>query len=351
MLNKNSKNKRRLIMQILFCDVDSLTKKYLDEHPASNGINYVICEKSLNDMSESELSAYYDSTDIISTFVYSRLTGQLLSKFKNLKMISTRSTGYNNVDLDYCREHNIKVVNVVGYGEITVAEFAVGLLLNLTRNIGFSYEKLYRGVVNVDEDMGIDLSGKTIGVIGTGAIGRHFARLVRAFGCKVLAYDLYPNQALADEGVCEYTDLEKIYKEADVISIHCPATKENYHMINADTIAKMKDGVYIINTARGDLIDTVALYNALVSKKVRGAGVDVLEYEDILLKNTVESAPEQSKDYVLYSLVNQKLLQLKNVIITPHIGFNSVDANYRILNTSMKNMMDFIEGREVKSVA
>ncbi len=338
-------------MQILFCDVDDLTKQYLSEHPAPNGVSYVICEKSLNDMDDDELGKYYDTTDIISTFVYSRLTSELLSKFKNLKMVSTRSTGYNNVDLDYCRAHNIKVANVVGYGEITVAEFAVGLLLNLTRNIEFSHKKLNRGIVNVDQDIGIDLHGKTVGVIGTGSIGRHFARLVHAFGCKVLAYDLYPNQALADEGTCEYTDVETIYKNADIISIHCPATKENYHMINKDTIAKMKDGVYIINTARGDLIDTVALYNALVSKKVKGAGLDVLEYEDIILKNTVESAPEQSKEYILYSLINQKLLQLNNVIVTPHIAFNSIDANYRILNTSMQNMMDFIDGKEIRSVA
>ncbi len=337
-------------MQVLFCDVDDLTKKYLSEHPAPNGMNYIICEKSLNDMSDDELCKYYDNVDVISTFVYSRLTKELLSKFKNLKMISTRSTGYNNVDLDYCREHNIKVVNVVGYGEITVAEFAVGLLLNLTRNIEFSHRKLNKGIVNVDQDIGIDLSGKTVGVIGTGAIGRHFARLVHAFGCKVLAYDLYPNQTLCDEGTCEYTDVERIYKEADIISIHCPATKENHHMINKDTIAKMKDGVYIINTARGDLIDTIALYNALVSKKVKGAGLDVLEYEDIILKNTVESAPEKDKEYILYSLINQKLLQLDNVIVTPHIGFNSVDANHRILNTSTQHIIDFSEGKEVKSV-
>ena len=112
----------------------------------------------------------------------------------------------------------------------------------------------------------------------------------------------------------------------------------------------MKDGVYIINTARGDLIDTIALYNALVSKKVKGAGLDVLEYEDIILKNTVESAPEKDKEYILYSLINQKLLQLDNVIVTPHIGFNSIDANHRILNTSTQHIIDFSEGKEVKSV-
>ena len=338
-------------MQILFCDVDDITKDYLKAHPAPQGVEYVIFEKSLNDMNDEELGKYYDTVDVISTFVYSRLTGDLLSKFKKLKMISTRSTGYNNVDLDYCRANGIKVANVVGYGEITVAEFAVGSLLNLTRKIEHSHKKLERGCVDVDDDMGVDLFGKTVGVIGTGAIGRHFARLVKAFGCRVLAYDLYPNQALADEGVVEYTDLDRIFKESDFISLHCPATKENRHMINADALSKMKDGVFIVNTARGDLIDTLALYNAVKSGKVAGVALDALEYEDIIIKNNVEVANEKDKEFVLYSLVNQKILQLENVVITPHIGFNSIEAIHRILDSSMKSVMDFSEGKEIRSVA
>ena len=338
-------------MQVLFCDIDDITKDYLQKHPAPNGVEYVMFEKSLNDMGDDELGKYYETVDIISTFVYSRLDADLLAKFKNLKMVSTRSTGYNNVDVDYCREHNIIVSNVVGYGEITVAEFAVGTLLNLTRKIRTSQKKLKHGIVKVDEDMGVDLFGKTVGVIGTGAIGRHFAKLVKAFGCKVLAYDLYPNQKLIDDGICEYVDLETIYKNSDIISLHCPATKENYHMINKDSIEKMKDGVFIINTARGDLIDTIALYDALTTMKVAGCALDVLEYEDIMIKNNVETAIHKDKEFVLYSLVNQKMLQLENAIITPHIGFNSIDAVIRILDSSMGHVFDFIEGKEVKSVA
>ena len=337
-------------MQILFCDMDDITRDYLNKHPAKSGVEYVMFEKSLNDMSDEELSPYYETVDIISTFVYSRLTGDLLAKFKKLKMISTRSTGYNNVDLDYCHSHDIKVANVVGYGEITVAEFAVGSLLNLTRKIEHSHKKLERGVVNVDDDMGVDLYGKTVGVIGTGAIGRHFSRLVKAFGCKVLAYDLYPNQKLAEEGVVEYTDLDRIFSEADIISLHCPATKENYHMINKDTIAKMKDGIYIINTARGDLIDTLALYESCKSGKIAGVALDALECEDIIIKNNVECACAKCSDehFMLYSLVNQKILQLANVVITPHIAFNSIEAIIRILDSSMKNVYDFIEGNEIR---
>lgn len=336
-------------MQIIFCDVDKKTSDFLKTVKKMDGVEFVTFSQSLNDIDEKDLAPYYGA-EIISTFVYSRLSGDLLSKFPNLKMISTRSTGYNNVDLDYCKKNGIKVANVVGYGEITVAEFAVGVLLNLTRKIRTAQRKLKHGIVNVAEDIGIDLDGKTVGVIGTGAIGRHFARLVKAFGCKVLAYDLYPNQALADEGTCTYTDLETIYKESDIIGLNCPATKENYHLINADTIKKLKDGVYIVNTARGELIDTAALYDALVSGKVAGAGLDVLDYEDVILKNDIDIAKNKDKDFIFYSLVNQKLVQLENAIVTPHIAFNSVEANLRILNTSMQHVIDFINGVDIKSV-
>ena len=188
-------------MQIVFCDVDEKTSDFLKTVEKIDGVEFITFAQSLNDIDEKELAPYYGA-EIISTFVYSRLGRDLLSKFPNLKMISTRSTGYNNVDLDYCREKGIKVANVVGYGEITVAEFAVGVLLNLTRKIRTAQRKLKHGIVNVEEDIGIDLYGKTVGVIGTGAIGRHFARLIKAFGCKVLAYDLYPNKALEEEGTC-----------------------------------------------------------------------------------------------------------------------------------------------------
>lgn len=337
-------------MQIIFCDVDEKTSDFLKTVEKIDGVEFITFAQSLNDIDEKELAPYYGA-EIISTFVYSRLGRDLLSKFPNLKMISTRSTGYNNVDLDYCREKGIKVANVVGYGEITVAEFAVGVLLNLTRKIRTAQRKLKHGIVNVEEDIGIDLYGKTVGVIGTGAIGRHFARLIKAFGCKVLAYDLYPNKALEEEGTCKYTDLETIYKESDIIGLNCPATKENYHLINADTIKKMKDGVFIVNTARGELIDTAALYDSLVSGKVAGAGLDVLDYEDVILKNDIDIAKNKDKDFIFYSLVNQKLVQLENAIVTPHIAFNSIEANLRILNTSMKHVIDFINGVDIKSVA
>jgi D-lactate dehydrogenase len=254
------------------------------------------------------------------------------------------------VDGEYCKAHGIKVANVAGYGEITVAEYAMGMLLDLTRNIGFSNNKLRNGIVRVNEDMGIDLSGKTVGVIGTGAIGRHFVGLCHAFGCHILASDPFPNQKLIDDKICDYVDVNHLLEHSDIISLNCPATKENYHLINKNTIARMKDGVYIVNTARGELIDTVDLYEAIIAGKIRGAGLDVLDYEDVIIKNDIEAVKNNDKNFALYSVINAKLLQLPNVIVTPHIAFNSSDAVLRILNTSIQAICDFIGGKSITSV-
>jgi D-lactate dehydrogenase len=266
-------------------------------------------------------------------------------------MVSTRSTGYNNVDADYCRRHGIILANVKGYGEVTVAEFALGLLLSLVRKIGISNNLLKHGIVNVPDYVGIDVSGKTVGVIGTGATGSHFARLAHSMGCDVLAEDPIKNQKLIDEKTVSYTDFKTIIKKSDIISLHCPATKDNYHMINAKAIAEMKKGIYIINTARGELVDTADLYNALVSGKVAGAGLDVLDFEDVILKNDINIARNKGNEFEFYSLVNQKLLQLPNVIITPHIAFNSAEAELRILNSTLSNIVGFMGGEKVPSAA
>lgn len=337
-------------MKVLFCDVDELTKKYIKKHKLPKGFEAVLFEKSLNDLTDSDLKPYYKDTAIISPFVYSTLSADLLKNFTKLKLIACRSTGYNNIDLDYCKKHNIKITNIFGYGEKTVAEFAIGTLLNLTRKIGLSFDKLKKGIVNIPEDMGIDLCEKTIGIIGTGSIGAHFAKLVKSFGCQVIAYDIYKNKELEENGILKYTTLDNIFKNSDVISLNCPATKQNYHIINDKTIGKMKDGVYIINTARGSLIDGFALYNNLLSGKIKGAGLDALEDEDIIVKNDINLIKNKDKKFLSYSVINQKLLQLNNVIITPHIAFNSIEANLRILDGAYTNILNFINKKEINSV-
>jgi D-lactate dehydrogenase len=337
-------------MQIIFCDVNDRTLKFIRKSKFPKGTECIVFKDSINDIQEDELAPYLNA-EIISPFVYSRLDASLLAKFKKLAMVAVRSTGYNNVDVEYCRNHGITLANVRGYGEITVAEFALGLLLSLVRKIGISNNLLKHGIVNVPDYVGIDVAGKMVGVIGTGATGSHFARLAHAMGCTVLAEDPIKNQKLIDDKIVAYTDFKTIAKKADIISLHCPATPSNYHMINAKAIAEMKDGIYIVNTARGELIDTADLYNALVSGKVAGAGLDVLDFEDVILKNDINIARNKGNEFEFYSLVNQKLLQLPNVIITPHIAFNSKEAELRILNATLASITKYIDGEKVPSVA
>lgn len=336
-------------MKIVFCDANKELREFLAASTDLQQNEIVLVSESLHETTESTLTKIQDC-EVISTFIYSRLTAEVLAKFPKLQLIATRSTGYNNIDLEYCKKHQIKIANVVGYGAITVAEFTFGLLLGLTRKISIANTKLRNGIVEVENEVGMDLAGKIIGVIGTGAIGRHVVQIANGFGMKVLAYDLYPNSQLIEQQLAEYTDLENIYRQSDIISLNCPSTSENYHLINAETLDKMKNGVYIINTARGELIETADLYHALQSGKVAGAGLDSLEYEDVILKNSIDLAKSQDNKFLFCSLVNQKILQLNNVILTPHIGFNSTDAVERIFQQNVEHIADFIAGKEIQSV-
>ncbi|MGN1062973.1 MAG: NAD(P)-dependent oxidoreductase, partial [Alphaproteobacteria bacterium] len=202
--------------------------------------------------------------------------------------------------------------------------------------------------VEISNYMGFDLQGKTIGIIGTGSIGRHMIRLAQGFGMKVIAYDPYHNPEIEDLYV---SSLEEIFKNSDIISLHVPSTPQNYHMLNHDAFDMMKKGVIIINTARGDLIDTQALYRALRQGIVGGAGLDVLENEDFLLHDeALSSTPNGNSDMLLDSAMNLKLLQFKNVIATPHIAFNSIDAINRINATTFDNIKSFLAGNPTNSV-
>lgn len=338
-------------MKIVFFGMDNISKDYIASHKDC-ACDIIICEKAVSNLTAQELQKYKDA-DIISVFALSsqRLQAASLDNFANLKLISTRSTGFDHIDLAYCKKRGIAVVNVPKYGEATVAEYAMGLLLNLSRKIITARNDMFDGKYDVKEYIGFDLYGRTIGVIGTGAIGRHMIKLAQGFGMNVLAYDLYPNEEFCRICNIKYVPLEELYAKSDIISLHVPSTKENYHMINDAVIKKMKDGVIIINTARGDLIDAESLYRNLVSGKVGGAGLDVLEDEDVLIHDDIIlKQGAMSMDFALNTIINNKLLRLKNVIITPHMGFNSTDAVHRILKTTLESITSFVNGKLINSV-
>ena len=324
-------------MKVLFFDADQELRCFAKKNPISN-TTYVFFDTPLNQTDIKKLKAHLDAK-VISVFAHSeQLDNNKLNLFKSLKLITTRSTGVNHIDETYCRKHKIHILNVPYYGAQTVAEFAFGLILNLSRHILTAQQDMARNRLHIPEYIGFDLYGKKIGIVGTGSIGRHMIRLAQGFGMKILAYDLYPDKKLNHL----YLPFEELLKKSDIISLHVPSTPKNHHLLNASAFKKMKKGVYIINTARGDLIDTQALYEALRKGIVAGAGLDVLENEDILLHDDISLKDYNDNNQILLdSAINLKLLQHPHVLATPHIAFNTRDALKRILTTTFENIQQF----------
>lgn len=300
---------------------------------------------------KTQLTDEMKQADVISCFTFSRVSADILKQFPNLKLIALRCVGFDHIDIAYCKEHNIQVVNSLGYGNVTVAEFAFGLILDVSRKIARSYTNLKNEHLSRDIYTGFELYGKNIGIIGTGAIGTEVVRIAKGFGMNVLAYDLYPKEELAEKYGVKYLPLDELLKESDIVSLHAPSTKENFHMINAEKIKLMKPTAVIVNTARGELIDTKALYEALSENRIFGAGLDVLEAENILTQPEATWAFDYlTNDTIKQTLVNERLLKLHNVVITPHIAYNTKEAENRILNITLNNITSFFEGKITNSV-
>lgn len=338
-------------MKIVFFDADKLTRDYLATQKMCD-CEVVFLENNIENTPPDIYQKIKDA-DCISVFVHTanKMNAETLDNYSHLKLLSTRSTGYDHIDLEYCKQRGIEVVNVPKYGEATVAEYTFGLLLNVSRKIIEARNDMKNASIHMNDYLGFDLYDHTLGIIGTGSIGRHVAKLAKGFGMKVLAYDPYPNDEFQRIYNIHYVPLEDLLRQSDVITLHAPATKENFHLLDEDAFKKMKDGVVILNTARGSLIDSEALYRNIVTGKVAGAGLDVLENEDYLLQDDIilHDLPI-GLDFAMGTIANAKLLQHKRVIITPHVGFNSIDAMHRILHTTVNNIQSFFEGKTVHSV-
>ncbi len=299
-----------------------------------------------------ERAAEHRDADIVSAFIYSRLDRQVLSRFKQLKLVATRSTGYDHVDLDYCGSRDILVANVPSYGENTVAEHVFALLLAVSHRIVEAVDRTRRGDFSPLGLQGFDVQGKTLGIVGTGHIGRHAARIGIGFGMKVLAYDVKPDETRAREIGFEYVELNELLRNADVVSLHVPATPQTERMISDEQFSLMKEGVVLINTARGSVIDVRALLRALSTGKVAGAGLDVLPEEPVIREEAelLRSAFTQEHDLETI-LADHILLRLRNVVITPHSAFNTREAVQRILTTTRENVEAFLAGAPQNIVA
>lgn len=281
--------------------------------------------------------------EILSVFVKSRIGKEELDRFPNLKFIATRSTGFDHIDRDETEKRGIIVSNVPVYGANTVAEQAFALLLNLSRRIYESYDRVLKeGRFSPDGLRGFDLEGKTIGIVGTGNIGSHSIKMANGFGMKVVAFDVNHNEDLAKELGFEYVSFDELLASSDFISLHAPYNKHTHHMINMENIEKIKTGAYLINTARGGLVETRALIVALEKGILAGAGLDVLEEEghmDDDAELLVEEHPNPESLQTL--LANQYLIDHPQVIITPHNAFNTKEAFERIVDTTIENIQAF----------
>ena len=274
-------------------------------------------------------------TDVVCIFVNDTADAAVIDAMvdNGVKLLALRCAGFNNVDLKAAKG-KLPVVRVPDYSPYAVAEYSLALMLSLNRKIHRAYWRTRDGNFSLNGLMGFDMHGKTIGIIGTGKIAKILIRLLKGFGMRILAYDLYPDMKFAGEEGISYVSLDELYRESDIISLHCPLTDQTKYMIDKDSIDKMKEGVMIINTGRGQLINTNDLIEGLKEKKIAAAGLDVYEEEG-------EYFYEDKSDKIIDDDVLARLLSFNNVIVTSHQAFFTKEALHNIAETTLQNIEDF----------
>jgi len=286
-----------------------------------------------------ELAKNYE---VISTFIYSSLNKSVLDKLPNLRMVAARSTGVDHIDSEECGKRKIVVKNVPVYGSATVAEYAFALLLAITKKIVVANQSVEEGEFNPSGLTGVDLNGKTIGVVGVGKIGQNVVKIAKGFGMKVLGVEKNQDPAWAKRFGFKYVDLETCLKESDFVTLHVPSIKETYHLINKTNIKLMKKGSYLINTCRGPVVETSAIVWALNNKVLAGAGLDVTEEEANVENISMVTTSKPTKDDLREILSFHMLRDRDDVVFTPHNAFNTKEAVERIVKTTVDNIIEFI---------
>lgn len=294
----------------------------------------------------------FKDCEAVSIFICSTLNKEVLDRMPNLKFITTRSTGFDHIDLATCKEKGIIACNVPHYGTHTVAEHAFALILTLSRKIYVSVDRTKRGDFDHHELTGFDLYGKTLGIVGLGDIGKSVLSIAKGFGMNVVAYAHHPDEALARQYGISFLSVKELFAVSDIVTLHVPYMKETHHLVNKRTIKKFKKGSILINTARGPLVQTEALLYGLEKGILAGVGVDVLEGETAIQEERQilgnHSFDHQSFKTLYYDHV---LMGRDNVIITPHNAFNSIEALHLILDVTAQNLLDFQSGKPQNTVS
>lgn len=322
-------------MNIFFFETKKWERKYLRKRLRKHNLKFFEERVDIEKAKEA---------DVISLSIYSHIDKKALKKLPRLKLITTRSTGFDHIDIKECSKKGITVSNVPAYGEKTVAEHTFALILSLSRNIHKAYVRASKGNYSIEGLKGFDLDGKTMGVVGAGKIGLHVIRIAKSFNMNVLAFDVKEDSFLSEVLGFKYSSFNNILRTSDIISLHAPHNEKTHHLINKESIKNIKKGALLINTARGELIETEALAEALDKKIISGAGLDVLEGEELIKEEELLHYRKKSKP--VYELA----LGRENVVFTPHIGFYSKEALERIVETTANNIISFLDGKPINAV-
>lgn len=281
---------------------------------------------------------------VISVFIRSRLDAEAIDCLPDLRLIVTRSTGFDHVDLAACDRRGIPICNVPFYGENTVGEHTFALILALSRNVHKAYQRTSRGDFTLEGLRGWDLKGRTIGVVGAGSIGLHVIRIAKGFGMEVLAHDARESHLMAEVLGFRYVPLDELLARSDIVTLHVPYNARTHHLIDREALQKMKRGALLINTARGAVVDTAALLWALDEGILGGAGLDVLEGEQLISEEKELLSDQVAEDKLRVLLQNHLLMHRPDVVVTPHIAFYSQEALQRIIDVTVGNVRAWLRG-------
>lgn len=327
--------------KISIFEADEFQQDFFKKHIEGHEILFE--HETLEPDREYENKDLFDA-EVLSVFAFSQAKREVLEKFPNVKYITTRSTGFDHIDLEYCSEKGIKVSNVPTYGMHSVAEHTFALILAISQQIVPSVERTREGDFTLDGLRGFELFGKTLGVVGTGNIGKVVAQMGLGLGMKVIAYNRSEDEELKEKGV-EYMDLDALLGKSDVVTLHLPYNKETHHVINSENISNFKKGAILINNARGGLVETQAILDGLKNEYISFAGLDVLEEEcgireegELLSTKFLESCDLKTQ------LLDHMLLNRRDVLITPHNAFNSNEAVAEIMHTTADNIKSYLSG-------
>ncbi|RUM90920.1 MAG: hydroxyacid dehydrogenase [Thermovibrio sp.] len=284
--------------------------------------------------------------EVLSVFIYSRVGREIIDSLPNLKLITTRSTGFDHIDINYAKKKGIGVCNVPDYGMETVAEYTLLLILSLLRRLKLTLERVCRGIFSREGLRGNDLEGKTVGVVGTGRIGSRLIKLLSGFDVNVVAYDVKPRESLVKDFKVKYVSLEELLKTSDIVTLHVPYLPSTHHLINKENVKLLKDGAFLINTSRGAVVETEAVIKAIKSGKLSGVALDTFEGEEVWTEEELiifRGEKDVSPEILKKAIESFALTQFDSAIITPHNAYNTHEAIMRILQKTLNNIVSFKE--------